>query len=214
MLPNGGLTNFGSLVISGLGLSSFETLLIGLPSSIVSRRLNDNLGLLHYTPRGPPNLRHDRTHDPDHCRNRLCLRHKQRAQCKQIGPAHRVLAHQIVRGDWSFTLTIVRQNIAVHTKHAVDECAPLHGVFGGKYCGAVLLLQVGWAAVGACYYAYFCLFLSLCLHCGRSASLYDYKRRDRKYGAVVRREGEVLDGVVLGIHNMTELENPDFHYVL
>jgi hypothetical protein len=115
------LTNFGSLVISGLGFSSFETLLIGLPSSIVSRRLNDNLGLLHYTPRGPPNLRHDRTHNPGHCRNRLCLRHKQRDQCKLIGPAHRVLAHQIVRGDWSFTLTIVRQNIAVHTKHGATN---------------------------------------------------------------------------------------------
>jgi MFS family permease len=36
MLPNGGLTSFGSLVISGLGFSRFHTLLIGMPSSIVS----------------------------------------------------------------------------------------------------------------------------------------------------------------------------------
>lgn len=36
MLPNGGLTSFGSLVISGLGFNPFQTLLIGLPSSIVS----------------------------------------------------------------------------------------------------------------------------------------------------------------------------------
>ena len=35
-LPNGGLTSFGSLVISGFGFDSFKTLLIGLPSSVVS----------------------------------------------------------------------------------------------------------------------------------------------------------------------------------
>lgn len=36
MLPNGGLTNFGSLVVQGLGFDSFGTLLIGMPSSVVS----------------------------------------------------------------------------------------------------------------------------------------------------------------------------------
>lgn len=35
-LPNGGLTSFGSLVISGFGFNAFRTLLIGLPSSVVS----------------------------------------------------------------------------------------------------------------------------------------------------------------------------------
>ena len=35
-LPNGGLTSFGSLVISGFGFDKFKTLLIGLPSSVVS----------------------------------------------------------------------------------------------------------------------------------------------------------------------------------
>jgi len=35
-LPNGGLSSFGSLVISGFGFDSFRTLLIGLPSSVVS----------------------------------------------------------------------------------------------------------------------------------------------------------------------------------
>lgn len=35
-LPNGGLSSFGSLVISGFGFDSFKTLLIGLPSSVVS----------------------------------------------------------------------------------------------------------------------------------------------------------------------------------
>ena len=36
MLPNGGLTNFGALVVSGLGFNSFQTLLINLPYSVVS----------------------------------------------------------------------------------------------------------------------------------------------------------------------------------
>lgn len=35
-LPNGGLTSFGSLVVAGFGFDSFRTLLIGLPSSVVS----------------------------------------------------------------------------------------------------------------------------------------------------------------------------------
>lgn len=36
MLLNGGWTNFGSLVISGLGFGAFETLLVGLPSLVIS----------------------------------------------------------------------------------------------------------------------------------------------------------------------------------
>ena len=35
-IPNGGLTNFGSLVIAGFGFDLFKTLLISLPSSVVS----------------------------------------------------------------------------------------------------------------------------------------------------------------------------------
>lgn len=35
-IPNGGLTNFGTLVMSGFGFNAFKTLLIALPSSVVS----------------------------------------------------------------------------------------------------------------------------------------------------------------------------------
>jgi hypothetical protein len=35
-LPNGGLTNFGALLISGFGFDNFHTLLIGLPQSVVT----------------------------------------------------------------------------------------------------------------------------------------------------------------------------------
>jgi ACS family allantoate permease-like MFS transporter len=35
-LPNGGLTNFGTLVVAGFGFSNFQTLLILLPASVVS----------------------------------------------------------------------------------------------------------------------------------------------------------------------------------
>jgi MFS transporter, ACS family, allantoate permease len=35
-IPNGGITNFGTLVIKGFGFNSFHTLLIGLPTSLVS----------------------------------------------------------------------------------------------------------------------------------------------------------------------------------
>jgi hypothetical protein len=38
--------------------------------------------------------------------------------------------------------------------------------------------------------------------------------RDRRYGTAGSREGEVLDGVRLGMHDLTELENPDFRFVL
>jgi ACS family allantoate permease-like MFS transporter len=35
-IPNGGITNFGTLVVKGFGFNSFNTLLIGLPTSVVS----------------------------------------------------------------------------------------------------------------------------------------------------------------------------------
>jgi hypothetical protein len=38
--------------------------------------------------------------------------------------------------------------------------------------------------------------------------------RDRKYGTAENQQGQVLDGVRLGMHDLTELENPDFRYVL
>ena len=36
MVPNGGLTSFNQLVIKGFGFTTFQTLLVGMPQSIVS----------------------------------------------------------------------------------------------------------------------------------------------------------------------------------
>ena len=36
MVPNGGLTSFNQLVIKGFGFTAFQTLLVGMPQSIVS----------------------------------------------------------------------------------------------------------------------------------------------------------------------------------
>lgn len=56
-----------------------------------------------------------------------------------------------------------------------------------------------------------CIFISIGL---RVYMIMSNRIRDRKYGTAESREGEVLDGIRLGMHDLTELENPDFRYVL
>jgi MFS transporter, ACS family, allantoate permease len=52
------------------------------------------------------------------------------------------------------------------------------------------------------------------LHWLRVYIILSNRARDKKYGVAESTEGEVLDGIRLGMHDLTVLENPDFRYIL
>ncbi|KAJ0338664.1 hypothetical protein COL922a_005373 [Colletotrichum nupharicola] len=118
------------------------------------------------------------------------------------------------RMSWPFILTIVGQNIAGHTKRAftntlllmVFAAVNIAGPFffrsqdGPKYVLAIAIILVCFCAA---------LLTAVVL---RLYMTWENKRRDKKYGGV--DGAQHVDGVRLGMHDKTDLENPDFRYVL
>ncbi|KAL3484733.1 major facilitator superfamily domain-containing protein [Aspergillus germanicus] len=197
MLPNGGLTNFGSLVISGLGFGSFETLLVGPPSSIVSA---GSMIIWAY----------------------FSTRHEGLRTWGMIGPMipaiagiasvygtnnvpsankwGRLVAYWLINSyavTWPFTLTIVGQNIAGHTKRAATNVLLFMAFSAGNIAGPFFFRErdapryvLAITIILVCFCL--CIFIAAGL---RVYMIIANKRRDRKYGVVIRREGEVLDGL-------------------
>lgn len=135
MLPNGGLTNFGSLVISGLGFGHFETLLVGLPSSVVS---SGSMIIWAF----------------------FSTRYEGLRTWGMIGPLvpaiagiatvygtmgvpsaskwGRLVAYWLINSyavTWPFTLTMIGQNIAGHTKRAATNVLLFMAFAAGNIAG-------------------------------------------------------------------------------
>ncbi|KAL2205883.1 MFS general substrate transporter, partial [Sarocladium strictum] len=214
MLPNGGLTSFGSLVISGLGFSRFHTLLIGMPSSIVSSGsmlLWGSLSLKY------GNLRTWGMIVPllPAIAGIAAVYGTMNTDANKYG---RVVAYWMINSyavTWPFVLTILGQNIAGHTKRAftnalmliIFAAANIAGPFffrsgdAPKYVLAIATILVCFCA------ALFCaLALRFLMH-------RENKKRDRVYGGLESTQDRV-DGMRTGMHDKTDLENTDFRYVL
>ncbi|KAL2823337.1 MFS general substrate transporter [Aspergillus cavernicola] len=216
MLPNGGLTNFGSLVVSGLGFGKFETLLVGLPSSIVSAGSmiiwasfsTRYEGLRTWGMIGPL--------IPAIAGISAVYGTSNIPSANKWG---RLVAYWLINSyavTWPFTLTIIGQNIAGHTKRAATNVLLFVAFSAGNIAGPFFFRdQDAPGYVLAITIILICFCLCIFISAGlRVYMIVANKRRDRKYGIVERREGEVPDGVTLGMHDLTELENPDFRYVL
>ncbi|KAL3461630.1 major facilitator superfamily domain-containing protein [Aspergillus heterothallicus] len=216
MLPNGGLTNFGSLVISGLGFGKFETLLVGLPSSVVSA---GSMIVWAYFSTRYEGLRTWGMIGPMIPAIAGIASVYATNNVPSANKWGRLVAYWLINSyavTWPFTLTIVGQNIAGHTKRAATNVLLFMAFSAGNIAGPFFFREKD---APRYVLAITIILVCFCLCIFIAASLRVYmvianKRRDRKYGAVVRREGEVLDGVILGMHDLTELENPDFRYVL
>ena len=214
MLPNGGLTNFGSLVISGFGFGTFPTLLVGLPSSVVS---SGSMIVWGY----------------------FSLKHDGLRTWGMIGPlipaiagiagVYGVLMHGGSRWGsavaywlinsyavtWPFCLTIIGQNVAGHTKRAGTN-AMLFIVFAAGNIAGPFFFR----SQDAPHYVLAITVILVCfcvaLLCAVALRLYMVavnKKRDAQFGIRQNRE-EKVDGMMLGMHDKTDLENPDFRYVL
>ncbi|KAL3420353.1 allantoate permease [Phlyctema vagabunda] len=213
-LPNGGLSSFGSLVISGFGFNKFKTLLIGLPSSVVSA---GSMIVWGYFSMKHGNLRTWGMIVPlfPAIAGIAAVYGTSGTGANKYG---RVVAYWLINSyavTWPFCLTIVGQNVAGHTKRAftntmlfiIFAAGNIAGPFffrtedAPKYVLAITIILV-------C----FCVAL-LCAVALRFYMVRENARRDRVYGVAESLE-EKRDGMRLGMHDKTDLENPDFRYVL
>ena len=230
MLPNGGLTNFGSLVIQGLGFDRFGTLLIGMPSSVVSSGSMIVWGLF--------SMKYGQLRTWGMIIPLLpaiagiaAVYATMNTDANKYG---RVVAYWLINSyavtvsvqlghimprlivlQWPFLLTIIGQNIAGHTKRAFTNALMLIIFAAGNIAGPFFFRTqdapryvLAIATILVC----FCLAL-VCALGLRLYMMWENRRRDRVFGALETVDDKV-DGMRLGMHDKTDLENPDFRFVL
>ncbi|KAI3547156.1 allantoate permease [Colletotrichum filicis] len=213
-LPNGGLTSFGSLVISGFGFDAFRTLLIGLPSSVVSAGSMIVWGTISIK---YGNLRTWGMIIPllPAIAGIAAVYATMDTGANKYG---RVVAYWLINSyavTWPFVLTIVGQNVAGHTKRAFTNTMLLMVFAAGNIAGPFFFRSqdapkyvLAIAVVLVCFCAALLTAIVLRLYMA-----WQNRRRDSKYGNVDGVE-EKVDGMRLGMHDKTDLENLDFRYVL
>ncbi|KXH35722.1 allantoate permease [Colletotrichum simmondsii] len=213
-LPNGGLTSFGSLVISGFGFDAFRTLLIGLPSSVVSAGSMIVWGTISIK---YGNLRTWGMIIPllPAIAGIAAVYATMDTGANKYG---RVVAYWLINSyavTWPFVLTIVGQNVAGHTKRAFTNTMLLMVFAAGNIAGPFFFRSqdapkyvLAIAVILVCFCAALLTAIILRLYMA-----WQNRRRDSKYGNADGVE-EKVDGMRLGMHDKTDLENLDFRYVL
>ena len=129
-----GLTNFGSLVVSGLGFNSFHTLLIGLPSSVVSA---GSMIVWAYFSTRYEGLRTWGMIGPmiPAIAGIATVYGTMNTGANKYG---RVVAYWLINSyavTWPFTLTIIGQNVAGHTKRAATNVLLFMAFSAGNIAG-------------------------------------------------------------------------------
>jgi ACS family allantoate permease-like MFS transporter len=109
---------------------------------------------------------------------------------------------------------MVGQNVAGHTKRATTNTMLLVMFAAGNIAGPFLFRTQdapGYVLAITTIVVFFCLafFSAIAL---RLYMIYENRRRDRVYGIV--DTNEKVEGMRLGMHDRTDLENTDFRYVL
>ncbi|KUJ12394.1 MFS general substrate transporter [Mollisia scopiformis] len=213
-LPNGGLTSFGSLVVSGFGFDSFKTLLIGLPSSVVSA---GSMIVWGYFSMKHGNLRTWGMIVPllPAIAGIGAVYGTEGTGTNKYG---RVVAYWLINSyavTWPFCLTIIGQNISGHTKRATTNIM-LFMIFAAANIGGPFFFRSQDAPKYVLAITIILVCFCAALLCGIGLRVYmsmENKKRDRQFGELQTTE-EKLEGMRFGMHDKTELENVDFRYVL
>ncbi|KAF2446695.1 hypothetical protein P171DRAFT_519071 [Karstenula rhodostoma CBS 690.94] len=197
MLPNGGLTNFSSLVIQGLGFDRFGTLLIGMPSSIVSSGSMVVWGLFSIK------YGHLRTWGMiipllPAIADIAIVYGTMNTDANKYG---RVVAYWLINSyavTWPFLLTIIGQNVAGHTKRAFTNALMLIIFAAGNIAGPFFFRTqdaphyvLAITTIPVCF--------SLALFCALGLRLYmiwENRRRERVFG-LLQTVNDQVDGMRL-----------------
>ncbi|KAK4865555.1 hypothetical protein LT330_009343 [Penicillium expansum] len=219
-IPNGGLTSFGSIVISGFGYSTFNTLLVGLPTSVFTL-IWVVLATIIVTK----------------FRKSRCLT---AAVLSLISLAGSIMVSQIdptkkiarLAGMWLFPaysagipiiLSIIASNVAGYTKRTTVTAVMFIGNCAGNITGPFLFFSDEMPNYGS---AWIGIMISLAIAfvaiiCLRQLFQFQNQQRDRqqnvKRNPESREESEIEEVLALDIaldQDETDWENPNFRYYL
>ncbi|CAI7652875.1 unnamed protein product [Penicillium palitans] len=219
-IPNGGLTSFGSIVISGFGYSTFNTLLLGLPTSVFTL-IWVVLATIIVT-----KFRKSR------CLTAAVLSLISLGgslMVSQIDPTKKVAR---LAGMWLFPaysagvpiiLSIIASNVAGYTKRTTVTAVMFIGNCAGNITGPFLFFSNEMPNYGS---AWIGIMISLAIAFVAILGLHQLfqfqnQQRDRQQNVKIdpesRGESEIEEVVALGIaldQDETDWENPNFRYYL
>lgn len=213
MIPNGGLTNFNTLVISSFHFDHFQTILVGLPSSFFSA---GQMWFWVYAGKYFKNLRTWGLTLPM-CIAIIGISIVYGTENSNANKWGRVFAYWMINSyavQFPFVLNMMGQNVSGHTKRTfTNACvliafavANIIGPFCFKSSDAPLYTHALATLLG-CFAA--CIVLGLLLGL---VIIRENRRRDKKYGKPEEVDDIRLQGIIEGLKDKTDLENKNFRY--
>lgn len=215
-IPNGGLTNFGSLVLSDIIHGRLETIAVGVGKSFFSsgQMLIYSLFALKYN-----NLRTIGMSMPI----LLAIAGLSAVYATEDHGAKwgRVFAYWMINSysaTWPFCLAAYGSNYAGHTKRAFMSMIFLVAYSVGNIIGPFCFKSSdapkythALTTILGCFCACFVVAVGF-----RFYLIWANKSRDKKYGVVKEEisEDERLEGILNGMKDQTDMENKQFRYVL
>lgn len=216
MIPNGGLTNFGTLVLADIVHGRVESIAVGVGQSFFSsgQMLIYSIFAIKYN-----NFRTIGMSAP----LLLAIAGLSAVYATEEHGAKwgRVFAYWMINSyavTWPFCLATFGSNYAGHTKRASMSMVLLVFFAVGNIIGPFCFKASdaprytnALATILGCFCACFAVAVSL-----RFYLIWENKRRDKKYGTVSMEgtEEERLEGILNGMKDQTDLVNKQFRYVL
>lgn len=217
MIPNGGLTNFGSLVLNSIVHNNLQSIAVGVGSSFFSsgQMLIFSIFAIKYN-----NFRTIGMSFP----LLLAIAGLSAVYATEDGNHAkwgRVFAYWMINSyavTWPFALSMLGSNYAGHTKRASMSMILLIFFAVGNIIGPFCFTNAdaprytkALATNLGCFCACFVIAVGL-----RFYLIFENRRRDKKYGAVdaTVSEDERLEGILNGMKDQTDTSNKQFRYVL
>lgn len=219
MIPNGGLTNFGTLVLSSIVHNRLQSIAVSVGSSFFS---SGQMLIYSYFASKYDNLRTIGMSGP----LLLAIAGLSAVYATEDHGAKwgRVFAYWMINSyavTWPFCLSVLGSNYAGHTKRATMSMLLLIffsvGNIVGPFCfqsSDAPRYTKALATILGCFCACFVIAVLF-----RYYLIFENNRRDKKYGKVDTKEDSVkreekLSGIINGMKDQTDTENKNFRYVL
>ncbi|KAI7095408.1 allantoate permease [Hortaea werneckii] len=206
--PNGGLTNFQSLIIKGMGFSTLQTTLIQMPSGGVQAVV---CVIACYFATRYPNVRL--------AVMLICLAPFLGGTIgmwlvPQSVPYGRLVCLWIsfaYTATWTLSMSVATANTAGHTKKITTAAFLLIGYCVGNFLGPFFFLssQAPTYELGVGM-MFFCVGIQVLSICGIWFVLW---RRNARRGQILGGEQSPAEGYEMGFRDMTDKENIHFRYV-
>lgn len=213
MIPNGGLSNFGTLVLSSFHFDHYQTIVVGIPNMIFS---TGQMWIWMYLGKRYTNIRTWGLTIPMviAITGIAIVYGTENSSANRWG---RVFAYWMINSyaaQFPFILSNMSLNISGHTKRTFTNAivliffavANIIGPFCFKASDAPMYTNA-LATIMGCFAACVVLAILLGVYCQ-----VENKRRDKKYGKPEEIQDIKLQGIIDGLKDKTDLENKNFRF--